>query len=151
MGLKKLEERNNQIFAQRKHGLTYRELAKEFNLSGFRVSSICAQEQRRKDKRVVHDEVIASSKPELADLNPVLFRKVDELEWSVRTGNCLANDNIIYICDLVLQSAPDLLRIPNLGLKGIDEIKEVLATMGLHLTLKKMTKWGHRELITYYA
>ncbi len=65
-----------------------------------------------------------------------LLRKVDELELSVRSANCLKNDNIIYIGDLVLKSEGEMLRTPNFGRKSLNEIKEVLATMGLHLGME---------------
>jgi DNA-directed RNA polymerase subunit alpha len=65
--------------------------------------------------------------------NKHLLRKVDELELSVRSANCLKNDNIIYIGDLVLKSESEMLRTPNFGRKSLNEIKEVLSQMGLHL------------------
>ena len=65
--------------------------------------------------------------------NKNLLRKVDELELSVRSANCLKNDNIIYIGDLVQKSEADMLRTPNFGRKSLNEIKEVLGHMGLHL------------------
>ncbi len=67
------------------------------------------------------------------DFNPALLRKVDELELSVRSANCLKNDNIVYIGDLILKSEAEMLRTPNFGRKSLNEIKEVLAAMGLHL------------------
>ena len=68
--------------------------------------------------------------------NKNLLRKVDELELSVRSANCLKNDNIIYIGDLVQKSEGEMLRTPNFGRKSLNEIKEVLATMGLHLGMQ---------------
>ncbi len=65
--------------------------------------------------------------------NKSLLRKVDELELSVRSANCLKNDNIIYIGDLVQKTEAEMLRTPNFGRKSLNEIKEVLAQMGLHL------------------
>ena len=73
--------------------------------------------------------------PELP-FNRNLLRKVDELELSVRSANCLKNDNITYIGDLVQKSENDMLRTPNFGRKSLNEIKEVLATMGLHLGMQ---------------
>ncbi|UJQ95265.1 DNA-directed RNA polymerase subunit alpha [Mariluticola halotolerans] len=70
--------------------------------------------------------------PELA-FNPALLKKVDELELSVRSANCLKNDNIVYIGDLIQKSEAEMLRTPNFGRKSLNEIKEVLAQMGLHL------------------
>ena len=65
--------------------------------------------------------------------NPALLKKVDELELSVRSANCLKNDNIVYIGDLVQKTEAEMLRTPNFGRKSLNEIKEVLASMGLHL------------------
>ncbi len=65
--------------------------------------------------------------------NRNLLRKVDELELSVRSANCLKNDNIVYIGDLVQKSEQEMLRTPNFGRKSLNEIKEVLAGMGLGL------------------
>ena len=65
--------------------------------------------------------------------NAHLLRKVDELELSVRSANCLKNDNIVYIGDLVQKSETDMLRTPNFGRKSLNEIKEVLNGMSLHL------------------
>ena len=68
--------------------------------------------------------------------NRNLLRKVDELELSVRSANCLKNDNIIYIGDLVQKSEQEMLRTPNFGRKSLNEIKEVLAQMGLELGME---------------
>ena len=65
-----------------------------------------------------------------------LLRKVDELELSVRSANCLKNDNIVYIGDLVLKSEAEMLRTPNFGRKSLNEIKEVLTAMGLYLGME---------------
>jgi DNA-directed RNA polymerase subunit alpha len=75
---------------------------------------------------------------EQADLpfNKNLLRKVDELELSVRSANCLKNDNIVYIGDLVQKTEPEMLRTPNFGRKSLNEIKEVLSTMGLGLGME---------------
>jgi DNA-directed RNA polymerase subunit alpha len=72
--------------------------------------------------------------------NKNLLRKVDELELSVRSANCLKNDNIVYIGDLVQKTEPEMLRTPNFGRKSLNEIKEVLASMGLSLGME-ITNW----------
>jgi DNA-directed RNA polymerase subunit alpha len=72
--------------------------------------------------------------------NPALLKKVDELELSVRSANCLKNDNIVYIGDLIQKSEAEMLRTPNFGRKSLNEIKEVLASMGLHLGME-VTGW----------
>jgi DNA-directed RNA polymerase subunit alpha len=63
--------------------------------------------------------------------NKNLLRKVDELELSVRSANCLKNENIFYIGDLIQMSEGDMLKTPNFGRKSLNEIKELLAGMGL--------------------
>ena len=69
-------------------------------------------------------------------LNRFLLKKVDELELSVRSANCLKNDNIIYIGDLVQKTEAEMLRTPNFGRKSLNEIKEVLQAMGLRLGME---------------
>ena len=71
-------------------------------------------------------------KPDLP-FNPALLKKVDELELSVRSANCLKNDNIVYIGDLIQKTEGEMLRTPNFGRKSLNEIKEGLASMGLSL------------------
>ncbi len=77
-------------------------------------------------------KVEGEAKPELP-FNPALLKKVDELELSVRSANCLKNDNIVYIGDLIQKTEGEMLRTPNFGRKSLNEIKEVLGAMGLHL------------------
>lgn len=81
-------------------------------------------------------EEVAQVEPESPKFNRNLLRKVDELELSVRSANCLKNDNIIYIGDLVQKTEAEMLRTPNFGRKSLNEIKEVLTQMGLHLGLE---------------
>ena len=82
-------------------------------------------------KETVHEE-----KEDDLPFNPALLKKVDELELSVRSANCLKNDNIVYIGDLVQKSENDMLRTPNFGRKSLNEIKEVLTQMGLYLGMQ---------------
>ena len=74
----------------------------------------------------------SDGKPDLP-FNPALLKKVDELELSVRSANCLKNDNIVYIGDLIQKTEGEMLRTPNFGRKSLNEIKEVLASMSLSL------------------
>ena len=90
-------------------------------------SSSTSTSRRRKFSR--------KSVTELA-FNPALLKKVDELELSVRSANCLKNDNIVYIGDLIQKTEAEMLRTPNFGRKSLNEIKEVLASMGLHLGME---------------
>lgn len=62
-----------------------------------------------------------------------LLRRVSELELSVRAANCLKNDNIIYIGDLVQRTESEMLKTPNFGRKSLNEIKQVLSDMNFHL------------------
>jgi len=85
------------------------------------------------------DEPEQAGKAELEaglEFNPLLLKKVDELELSVRSANCLKNDNIVYIGDLIQKTEAEMLRTPNFGRKSLNEIKEVLSSMGLHLGME---------------
>ena len=74
-----------------------------------------------------------SQAQEKLPFNHHLLKKVEELELSVRSANCLKNDNIVYIGDLVQKSESEMLRTPNFGRKSLNEIKEVLQQMDLGL------------------
>jgi DNA-directed RNA polymerase subunit alpha len=78
-------------------------------------------------------QVSAEAQRDDLPFNRNLLRKVDELELSVRSANCLKNDNIVYIGDLVQKTEQEMLRTPNFGRKSLNEIKEVLGSMGLGL------------------
>ncbi len=82
--------------------------------------------------KVVEEDKQAAELP----FNAALLKKVDELELSVRSANCLKNDNIVYIGDLIQKTEAEMLRTPNFGRKSLNEIKEVLAQMGLHLGME---------------
>ena len=81
-------------------------------------------------------EAIPQQKPVEPEFNKNLLKKVDELELSVRSMNCLKNDNIIYIGDLVQKTESEMLRTPNFGRKSLNEIKEVLGSMSLYLGME---------------
>ncbi len=85
------------------------------------------------EEPVVQEVKVESGEPAF---NRHLLRKVDELELSVRSANCLKNDNIVYIGDLIQKTEAEMLRTPNFGRKSLNEIKEVLAQMGLHLGME---------------
>jgi len=80
--------------------------------------------------------VIPQQKEVEPEFNKNLLKKVDELELSVRSMNCLKNDNIIYIGDLVQKTEGEMLRTPNFGRKSLNEIKEVLSSMSLYLGME---------------
>ena len=65
-----------------------------------------------------------------------LMKSVNELELSVRSFNCLKNANINTIADLVEKTEPEMLKTKNFGRKSLNEIKEILGTMGLHLGMR---------------
>jgi DNA-directed RNA polymerase subunit alpha len=82
------------------------------------------------------DEPVETLQPlpeEPAPLNPNLFKSVDELELSVRSANCLQNANIRYIGELVQRTETEMLKTKNFGRKSLNEIKQVLDSMGLEL------------------
>ena len=81
---------------------------------------------------------VVEKKPQITEpeFNKNLLKKVDELELSVRSMNCLNNDNIVYIGDLVQKTEPEILRTPNFGRKSLNEIKEVLNSMSLYLGME---------------
>ena len=81
-------------------------------------------------------EIEKKTKSTELEFNKNLLRKVDELELSVRSMNCLKNDNIVYIGDLVQKTEPEMLRTPNFGRKSLNEIKEVLNSMSLFLGME---------------
>lgn len=81
------------------------------------------------------DSVRKSQEEELP-FNRNLLRKVEELELSVRSANCLKNDNIVYIGDLVQKTEAEMLHTPNFGRKSLNEIKEKMSEMGLQLGMK---------------
>ena len=81
-------------------------------------------------------EALPEKEEEEIKFNKNLLRKVEELELSVRSANCLKNDNIVFIGDLVRKSENEMLRTPNFGRKSLNEIKEVLTQMDLRLGME---------------
>lgn len=84
-------------------------------------------------------------KEEKSSLNENLFRSVDELELSVRSANCLKNAEIRYIGDLVQKTEAEMLKTKNFGRKSLNEIRDILAEMGLGLGMK-LEGWPPAEL-----
>ena len=103
-------------------------------------------------EEVAVSEEAASEKPAQAvehagpRLNEHLYRRIDELELSVRSSNCLENADIKYIGELVQRSEPEMLRTKNFGRKSLNEIKEILGEMGLGLGIKVEHFPSRREL-----
>src|SRR5271155_902704 len=82
-------------------------------------------------------EPVEAPRDEAAEkLNENLWRTVDELELSVRSANCLQNANIKYIGELVQKTESEMLKTKNFGRKSLNEIKDILAEMGLSLGMK---------------
>lgn len=95
--------------------------------------------------------VVEDDTPEAEDepekkFNENLFRKIDEIELSVRSANCLENADLKYIGELVQKSEGEMLRTKNFGRKSLNEIKEILTEMGLHLGMKLEDFPGREEL-----
>ena len=80
--------------------------------------------------------VDSKSSPNKMNANSILMKLVSELELSVRSANCLQNANIKYIYELVSKTEGEMLRTKNFGRKSLNEIKEILAQMGLYLGMK---------------
>jgi DNA-directed RNA polymerase subunit alpha len=79
------------------------------------------------------------------DFNENLYKRVDELELSVRSANCLQNAGIEYIYQLVEKSEAEMLKTKNFGRKSLNEIKEILAELGLSLGMKLHNFPGKRD------
>lgn len=83
--------------------------------------------------------------PAQAGTPAVMLRRVDELDLSARAVNALANDGIVYVGDLVERTEAEMLRIPNLGRRSVNEIVEVLAALGIGLGMS-VPGWPPREI-----
>jgi len=84
------------------------------------------------------DEALEPDEPEETEggkipVNENLYRRVDELELSVRSANCLKNADIRLIGELVQKSEAEMLKTQNFGRKSLNEIKDILSEMGLTL------------------
>ena len=85
------------------------------------------------------DVVVEKAKPAVNNTSPTnefLLKPVSELELSVRSANCLQNANIKFIYELVSKTEGEMLRTKNFGRKSLNEIKEILSSMGLGLGMK---------------
>ncbi len=80
------------------------------------------------------------------DIDPLLLRSVDDLELTVRSANCLKAQNVLHLGDLVQYAESDLLKVPNLGRKSLNEIKTILAERGLSLGLR-IENWPPEQLV----
>lgn len=86
-------------------------------------------------------EVVVQDRIERADLRPpvgmpegsLFFMRCEDMDLSVRSANCLSNDGIVHVGELIQKSEAEMLRTPNFGRKSLNEIKEVLAQLELSL------------------
>jgi len=79
------------------------------------------------------------------EFDPLLLRSVDELEFTVRSANCLKTENIYYIGDLIQKTEIELLKMPNLGKKSLNEIKDILTSRNLFLGTK-LKNWPPKKI-----
>jgi DNA-directed RNA polymerase subunit alpha len=100
------------------------------------ISLFFLEEQKEEERDEEKKEASEAEEENPVVLNENLFKSVDELELSVRAANCLKNANIRRIADLVQKTEQEMLRGKNFGRKSLNEIKEILASMGLHFNMK---------------
>jgi hypothetical protein len=126
------------------HCQAYLFLKSSFDEQNIKESNLCKQGNISVFAKMFIDDVclpptaeeIAAAHAEERSRNNInmnLLRKFDELDLSVRTANCLMNDNIIYVGDLIQKTEFEMLRTPNFGRKSLKEIKEILFRMDLRL------------------
>jgi DNA-directed RNA polymerase subunit alpha len=96
-------------------------------------------------QKVSEQAVPEINREPLNEIDPVLLRPVDDLELTVRSANCLKQENIFYIGDLIQRTEVELLKTPNLGKKSLTEIKDVLALKGLSLGMR-IENWPPENL-----
>ena len=96
--------------------------------------------EEEEEKEILHSE----EEEQKEAFNENLLRSVDELELSVRSANCLKYANIKLIGDLVQKTEAEILDTKNFGRKSLNEIKEILAEMGLNLGMK-LDNWPPKK------
>lgn len=89
----------------------------------------------------------APAPPDPLGFSPVLLRRVDDMELSVRAANCMRHENVVHVGDLVTRTEAALMRVPNFGRKSLNEIKAVLASLGLNLGME-VPGWPPDDLET---
>jgi DNA-directed RNA polymerase subunit alpha len=105
---------------------------------------ITFEEEEEEEEEEEMEMEVSGDEGEKKGLNENLFRSVDELELSVRSANCLKHANIKLIGDLVQKTEAEILATKNFGRKSLNEIKEILAEMGLSLGMK-VENWPHKR------
>lgn len=118
--------------------------------------AITGEEAVNRAAHILHDQLsvfinfeeIQPDQPEVESglpFSPVLLKKMEDFELSVRSSNCMKNNNIVYVGDLVIMTEAQLLRVPNFGRKSLHEIKTLLADIGLYLGMQ-IPEWPPENL-----
>jgi DNA-directed RNA polymerase subunit alpha len=106
------------------------------------------EDEEEEEPAIASDqESFANAMNEEPIFNSNLLKSVEELELSVRSYNCLKNANIKTIADLVQKTEQEMLRTKNFGRKSLNEIKEILQTMGLRLGMRVDLEALHKEAV----
>jgi hypothetical protein len=154
------EERNAKIAKAVEAGRTYRDIGKEFGISPSRVAIIVHRDKRNKEmlkNKKLKEEKGHSIYVKYSAFNinkegyDFLMKSVEEAEFSVRTVNCLKNDNVNYIWQIFGKTEAELFRMPNFGRKSLNELKEVFAAhkFNLHDQLSESLLWHLEKGIAY--
>lgn len=99
----------------------------------------------KKDSRETHSSLSTDNPDNSSPINKALNMRIDDLELSVRSANCLKNEGLRYIGELVQKTETDMLKTPNFGKKSLDEIKAVLTTMGLSFGME-VNDWSPEQV-----
>ncbi|NRA73568.1 MAG: DNA-directed RNA polymerase subunit alpha [Rickettsiales bacterium] len=91
------------------------------------------------------EQLVEEDKKDELPFDKNMLKKVDELELSVRSQNCLKNAEIVYVGDLVTKSEGEMLKTPNFGRKSLNEIIEILASLGLKFGLN-VPEWPPKNI-----
>lgn len=103
------------------------------------------QDQMQVFIKLVEDVAETTQEEAKLPFDPKLLIKVNDLELSVRSQNCLKNENVMYLGDLVVKTELQMLQTPNFGKKSLGEIKELLEKMGLRLGMD-VAAWPPAEI-----
>ena len=114
-------------------------LTKNSDLSSLTSNTLNENEATAKSKEYPFETLSKKLTTQL-DINKTLFKKIDEFDLSVRTLNCLKNENIIYVGDLIQLNENYLLKSNNFGRKSLEELKEILSSMSLYLGME-LSNW----------
>ena len=154
------EERNAKIVKAVETGRTYRDVGKEFGISPSRVAIIIHRDKRNKEmlkRKKFKEESGHSVYVQYSAFNinkegyEFLMKEVEDAYFSVRTVNCLKNDNVNYVWQIFGKTEAELFRMPNFGRKSLNELKEVFAAhkFNLHDQLSESLLWHLEKGIAY--